>query len=137
MTEYGKVMHPDYPWMEIADNEENIMLDLEKYTLDPVFEYYGNFVNRSPEFVHPEGVQKYAGCTVIWGNFLNLSHVFRVITDDQALISRFADAIERNKATPEYQDARARMIDERKRIMEERERLVKQYGNYLGHERPR
>lgn len=33
VTEYGKVMHQDYPWMEIADNEENIMRDLEKYTL--------------------------------------------------------------------------------------------------------
>ena len=66
MTEYrNKVFNPDAPWLIVDDTEENIMRDLERYTLDPVFERYGDFVNRS---------------------------------------------VQRNKASQEYQEARARMI---------------------------
>ncbi|WP_195484661.1 hypothetical protein [Flavonifractor plautii] len=106
MTEYlNTAINPDAPWSFITDTEENILHDLEHYTLDPVFEFYGNFVNQSPEWLSQEVAAKYAGCTSISGNFLYLSHAFRLVTDDTGLISRLSAAIERNKARPEYQDA--------------------------------
>ena len=49
MTEYqNTVTNPAAPWSFIPDTEENILRDLECYTLDPIFELYGNFVNPSP-----------------------------------------------------------------------------------------
>lgn len=112
MTEYqNTVTNPDAPWSFIPDTEENILRDLECYTLDPVFELYGNFVNPSPEWLSEDVSAKYAGCTSIFGNFLYLSHAFRLVTDDPGLISRLSAAIARNKATPEYQAARQRMLD--------------------------
>ena len=55
MTEYlNRVTNPAAPWSFISDTEENILRDLECYTLDPVFELYGNFVNPSPEWLSDE-----------------------------------------------------------------------------------
>lgn len=111
MTEYrNKVTNPDAPWLDVDDTEENILRDLERYTLDPVFERYGDFVNRAPEWLDEEHAAKYAGCSVISGNFLGYTHAFYVVTDDEDLISRFSGAVLRNKASQEYQEARARMI---------------------------
>lgn len=112
MTEYlNTVTNPDATWSFIPDTEENILRDLEHYTLDPVFEFYGNFVNPSPEWLSQEVAAKYAGCTSISGNFLYLSHAFRLVTDDPGLIARLSAAIDQNKATPEYQAARQKMLD--------------------------
>ena len=62
MTEYqNTVTNPDAPWSSIPDSEENILRDLECYTLDPVFELYGNFVNPSPEWLSEDVSAKYAG----------------------------------------------------------------------------
>ena len=106
MTEYlNTVTNPDAPWSFIPDTEENILHDLEHHTLDPVFEFYGNFINPSPEWLTEEVAARYAGCTSISGNFLYLSHAFRLVTDDTGLISRLSAAILRNKARSEYQEA--------------------------------
>lgn len=111
MTEYqNKVTNPAAPWSFIDDTEENILHDLERYTLDPVFELYGNFINPAPEWLSEEVAAKYAGCTSISGNFLTLSHAFRLVTDDPGLISRLSAAVMQNKATPEYQAARQKML---------------------------
>ena len=115
MTLYeNKVFDEDRPWLEIPDTEENILRDLERYTLDPVFEMYGDFVNRTPEWLTEELPQARAGHTMISGNFLNYTHAFRVCTDDEALIKRLEAAIDRNKATPEYQAAKTRMLEKAK-----------------------
>lgn len=111
MTLYeNKVSDPDKPWLQIPDTEENILRGLAEHTLDPAFELYGNFVNLCPRWRSPEVMAARAGHALISGNFLNYSHAFRVLTDDQALIARFSMAIERNTATPEYQAARARVL---------------------------
>lgn len=137
LTEYlNTIPNPDSPWAEIQDSEANIIQHLRQYTLDPVFEYYGNFINPHPQWIRPEDTEKYAGCTMFFGNFLTFSHAFRLITNDPGLIERLADAINRNKATPEYQTARDQMIERRKQRMERRKELIVQYGNYLGHEGP-
>lgn len=112
MTEYqNTVTNPSAPWSTMPDTEENILHDLECYTLDPRFELYGNFVNPSPEWLSDEVAARYAGCTSIFGNFLTFSHAFRLVTDDPGLISRLSAAIERNKATPEYQAARQEVLE--------------------------
>lgn len=109
MTEYlNTVSDAKRPWLAVPDSEENILRDLERYTLDPVFEDYGCFVDRSPEWISPEIAEKYKGCTEICGNFLTFSHAFRLVTDDAALISRLSAAIDRNRNTAEYQAARER-----------------------------
>lgn len=137
LTEYlNTVTDPQHPWASIPDSEENILRHLEQYTLDPVFEDCGNFVISNPEWLQPEVAEKYADCTLIFGNFLTFSHAFRLVTDDTGLIQRLTEAINRNKAMPEYQAAKSQMIEQRRQEMERRERLVKQYGNYLGNEAP-
>lgn len=115
MTLYeNKVFDKDKPWLQVPDTEENILQDLEQYTLNPVFEMYGDFVNRAPGWLTEELRQARAGHTMISGNFLNYNHPFRVCTDDEALIERLEAAINRNKAAPEYQAARARMLEKAK-----------------------
>ena len=112
MTEYlNTVINPAAPWSFIDDTEENILQDLDAYTLDPIFELYGDFVNPSPEWLSTENAKKYAGCTMIFGNFYGYSHAFRLVTDDAALIARISAAVQRNKARPEYQQARQKMFD--------------------------
>lgn len=111
MTKYlNTVTNPAAPWSFIPDTEENILHDLERYTLDPIFELYGNFIDPAPVWLSDEIAAKYAGCTSISGNFLALSHSFWLVTDDAGLISRLSAAVEQNKATPEYQAARQEML---------------------------
>lgn len=112
MTEYlNTVTNPAAPWSFIDDTEENILQDLAAHTLDPSFELYGDFVNPSPEWLSTENAAKYTGCTMIFGNFRGYSHAFWLVTDDAALIARISAAVQRNKARPEYQQARREMID--------------------------
>jgi len=112
----------DRPWQPIPDSVERILLDMEAHTLDPTFEDFGDFVDRSPEWEAKDTAKKYAGCTVIWGNFYDYSGVFEVITDDQTLIGRFTDAVARNKLKPEYKAAKLE-IERRRR--EEKESMIK------------
>ena len=113
MTEYlNQVVNTEKPWSFIDDTKENIINDLENYTLDPVFEKYGNFVNRNPQWINPEITEKYAGCSTIFGNFLALSHAFRLVTDDEALIGEIEEKVRKNQASAEYQEAKKRMMAE-------------------------
>jgi hypothetical protein len=112
MTEFlNKVVSDTEPWKMIPDSEENILRDLENYTLDPVFEMYGNFIDPDPEWLDDEVAAKYAGCTSIFGNFLDYSHAFRMVTDDEALIARITASVVKNKRRPEYQTALEKMVD--------------------------
>ena len=137
ITEYlNTVVDDDRPWASKPDSEENILRHLAKYTLDPVFERYGDFVNPNPQWLYEKDAEKYRGCAYIFGNFLTFSHAFRVVTDNPDLIQRLTDAINRNKATPEYKAARERMIEQRIQEKKRREQLIHKYGNYIGHESP-
>ena len=76
----------DYP--TCPDSEiQRIIDNCERYTLDPTFEDYGNFIDLNPGWLG-SAAKKYAGCVEIWGNFYDFSGVFRVITNDAAVISR-------------------------------------------------
>ena len=83
---------------------------LETYTLDPVFERYGEFVNRTPCWIDGETARKYSGASVIAGNVLSYRHAFYLITDQEELIRSLERLIEKNRASPQYQAARARWL---------------------------
>ena len=106
----NRVTNPAAPWSMIDDTAENILNDMEQYTLDPTFEFYGNFVNSSPKWRKDELAARYADCAVIFGNFLNYTHAFRLVTDDAALIDRIKAAVVKNKARPEYIAAFEQMV---------------------------
>ena len=78
----------------------------EQYTLDPIYEWDGNFVNRKPEWQRPEERRAYQGCTVISGRFLHYGNFFYIVTDEEELIQRFERLVAANKATKAYQDER-------------------------------
>lgn len=105
----NKVVDSKKGWLLAEDSKENILHDLENYTLDPVFENYGNFVYK-PRFTSAEHEQHFIemygeNMTCISGNFLKLSHAFRVVTDDQELIKELETAIRRNQQAIEYEEA--------------------------------
>jgi hypothetical protein len=77
------------------DSIEVLFERLKTYTLDPIFENYGNFVHLRP-----------GRPTHFFGNFLYPSHAFSIDTDDQELIERLVAAIKANKQTPAYLRAR-------------------------------
>ena len=72
---------------------EALFARLESDELDRAFEAYGNFV--VPDERDPSSI-------LFWGNFLTYSHVFRVSTDDPALIDRLTVAIRANQQRPAY-----------------------------------
>lgn len=123
MTIYqNQVINPEKPWNFMDDTKENILKDLAEYTLDPAFEEYGNFVY-TPTWCDEESAEKYKGLTAISGNFLTLSHAFRLLTDDEELIKELTEAIKRNQETEEYKQAKIRLMErkiEEKRQYEER-----------------
>jgi hypothetical protein len=103
------VVDRNHGWKRVPDTVENILDDMADFTLDPRFESYGDFVDRSPKWLNPETAEKYKGCASIFGNFLEYSHAFRLVTDDEEIIRRIEEAVARNKATVEYQEALERI----------------------------
>ena len=85
---------------EDPDTIEQLIAVLGREHLDPKFELYGGFIQRGESW---PGVR-------FFGNFENLSHVFRIDTDDPQVIQVLTTAIEANVQTPAYQDARRRLI---------------------------
>ena len=129
MTIYqNKVINPEKPWSFMEDTKENILKDLAEYTLDPVFEEYGNFVYM-PTWEDEQATEKYKGLTAISGNFLTYSHAFRLLTDDAELIEELTKAIRKNQETEEYKQAKVRLMErkaEEKRQYEERLRKIRE-----------
>ena len=116
------------PWLERPDTIERIARDLAEHTLDPVFEEYGDFCDHTPELLTKEAAEKYAGCVIFWGNFLDYSGVFDVITSDKEIIAKLSELIARNKATPEYIAARRDLEASR---AEERARRIEEWNNRI------
>ena len=96
---------------------------LASHTLDPDFEAYGNFITRciasrsagydhsvSPPrllYVDTGPIYPEAPDAVrFWGNFLDVSAVFCVDTNDPATMGALTAAIRANQATPAYLSAR-------------------------------
>ena len=129
MTIYkNQVVNPEKPWSFMDDTKENILKDLAEYTLDPIFEEYGNFVY-VPTWCDEKAAEKYKGLTAISGNFLKLSHAFYLLTDDETLIKELTEAIRKNQETEEYKQAKVKLAErkteEKKRYEERIQKLNK------------
>lgn len=69
--------------------------------LDSTFENYGNFVMADPEGL--DGKPLYpAGFVNFWGNFVRVSHVFNIVTNEPAVIAELTRLIRANQASPAY-----------------------------------
>jgi hypothetical protein len=96
------------------DTIEELLNVLDKYTLDPTFEKYGNFINNNPIWVKPKAKEKYKGCTQIFGNFITISHVFNITTDEPDVIEAITAAVNRNKETTEYKQFKQNILRKNK-----------------------
>ena len=97
------------------DTIEDLIQVLNNYSLDPVFEAYGNFVQLNPQWLNQEIAEKYKGCSKFFGNFSSISHVFNIITDEPEVIKVLSEAINKNMATKEYQVSRDEYIKDEQR----------------------
>lgn len=129
----SQVTNPAAPWSTIPDTLDNILQDLEEYALDPVFELYGDFVNPAPEWISQDAAEKYSGCTLIYGNFRELSHAFNLVTDEPEIINRLRDAIDENRKRPDYQQARKKALAKVPPLSKETARIGEKYmiGNVV------
>ena len=72
-----------------------LIRNLQQYTLDPVFEKYGNFI-----------LSAAGHRTLFWGNFYDYSAVFSIKTNDPKEIDVLTKLIRANQETKEYQYAK-------------------------------
>ncbi len=93
----------------------SLLKHLAVHTLEPDFEAYGNFINTNlcrakwdadqnrwvddpAQPIYPDT----PGMVRFFGNFHDYSAVFRIDTNDQALIDQLTAAIRANQQTPAY-----------------------------------
>jgi hypothetical protein len=77
---------------ESPDSIDKLLQVLADYPLDRRFEQYGDFAERCDT----------TGATQFFGNFLTVSHVFRIDSDDPQIVGPLIDAIATNKQRPDY-----------------------------------
>jgi len=75
---------------ESPDTIDTLCEVLQAEPLNRIFEPFGNFI------IHDAIMVRF------WGNFLNLSHVFSIDTDEPALIERLTGLIRANQQRPDY-----------------------------------
>lgn len=90
------------------DTIDTLLEVLSKHTLDPRFERYGDFVRAdTPDIYIRDGhSQVIPGAVRFFGNFIDISHVFNIRTDETVIIKALTDAIAANKQTQAYLDNR-------------------------------
>ena len=90
-----------------AKNIDDFIEKLQKYTLDPQFEQYGNFIKKNPKFPrNPEITEKYKGWYSLFGNFFDYSNAFSILTDDEKLAKKLRRLIRKNQKSEKYVNAR-------------------------------
>lgn len=77
---------------EPPDSLENLVEVLGQYPLERRFERYGNFVETDSK----------TGKVILFGNFMNLSHVFRIHADTAEEVAHVIEAIRENQKRPDY-----------------------------------
>lgn len=94
---------------------------LKKYTLDPIFEKYGNFIHKNPKFSkNPEMTEYYNGWWCLFGNFFDYSNAFSIYTNDEKLAVKLRDLIRKNQKSEKYIQAKNEIIESEKKIEEAR-----------------
>jgi hypothetical protein len=104
---------------QAPDHIEKLYEVLQSYTLNPVFEKYGDFWFWAPSGDHQPAMLRF------WGNFFELSHVFSIDTNDPCVIEQLTTLIINNKCTPAYQEARRQVREDDERKAREEQRLMK------------
>lgn len=106
---------------------ESLLETLAQYALDPRFEEAGSLIEgplTPADFVMPNlAPPEMLGKTMFFGNFYELSAVFRLYTDDPDLIARLTKAIRDNQASPAYQAAKAEIAEGAKQDRARREKI--------------
>lgn len=90
-----------------AKNIDDFIEKLQKYTLDPQFEQYGNFIRKNPKFPkNPEMTEKYKGWYSLFGNFYDYSNAFSILINDEKLVKKLRRLIRKNQRSEKYVNAR-------------------------------
>jgi hypothetical protein len=87
------------------DSINQLLEVLKNEPLDRRFEKYGNFIYiiRESDTIDPCTCPKeWIGSTMFSGNFLTISHVFRILTDEQEIINKLTIAIRENQQRQDY-----------------------------------
>lgn len=105
---------------ESPDDVSALLAVLEQYPLDATFENYGNFIThnpcvgvsnprfdyhngrKEPQWIDGPRIFGVDGVAYFNGNFLTLSHVFSIYTNDAATIGTLTSAIRANQQRPDY-----------------------------------
>lgn len=100
METYTEIISNGSKWYGEEPDTVEVLLDvLENHPLDRVFESYGNFAYRAKN-KHDREIM--GNSTRFFGNFLTISHVFNIQTNDNDLITKLCKAIRKNKRRPDY-----------------------------------
>lgn len=102
-------------------NIDDFIDKLQKYTLDPTFEEYGNFIGKNPKFPNnPKMTEKYKGWYSLFGNFFDYSNAFSFRTDDEKLAKRLRRLIRKNQNSETYIKAKNEILESEKKLEEAR-----------------
>jgi hypothetical protein len=91
---------------EEVDGIEVLKERLKDCTLHPMFEAFGDFIQSPEEVEFIKPCPELEGLHLIWGNFHDISHVFRVWTNDLELVEELTALINLNKESQGYKDAK-------------------------------
>lgn len=88
------------------DTIETLLEILAQHPLRREFEQFGDFYQPVPHLCDQFGAHNHTseleGLANFFGNFLGLTHVFDVYTDDAELIEKLRAAIQANKSRSDY-----------------------------------
>lgn len=96
------------------DTIEDLLNVLENHPLDPMFEEYGNFISEYKPLKITDENKHLLGCVSFFGNFLTLSHVFNIVTNDEEVINKLATAIRNNQQRRGYKEAKIQYLAQKK-----------------------
>ena len=104
------------------DDIEGLLSALDRYTLDPTFEGYGNFAtlnpcqgvhnpewnytNNEPKWIDGPRLFDVDGVVSFFGNFLDYSHGFSIYTNDRETIESLTATIRANQQRETYRAAK-------------------------------
>lgn len=98
-------------WAGQEPDSIDVLLDvLNREPLDPTFENCGDFIDPSPTWgkygTTPSPYPDNPNVVSFFGNFLKVSHVFNIHTDDTEIIEKLTVAIRANQQRTDYIKAR-------------------------------
>jgi hypothetical protein len=122
-------------FQKYSTDEEGIELLLKLMEKEPLAPRLEHMMGYTPDWLQPDSAhaRERQGVKSYCGNFHRVSCSFNIDTRDPKLIARLDEAIERNRATPEYQEAKAEWLEgERRRQEQARQRIEKSMREWRG-----